>query len=108
MRSPLPTDKTTRGACWPKCPWCDADLSEATVTVDQLLSAWEHGVTARPPRNEFGEPDECALTTTCPACGKPVMIALQQEGEKYPEFILRFLAIRTKADVAFLQGAGAW
>lgn len=98
----LPNDVVVDDEKWPQCPWCLADMIEATVTVGALSDAWSHGATARPERGVLGDPDPLGLVADCPSCQRPSLIALQRTGGPYPERHIRLLAVRTPADLKLL------
>lgn len=97
----LPRDTIASGIEWPRCPWCKGDMDGATVSLGALADAWQDRATLRPWRGECGQPDPGAITTECPSCGRPSMVALQvHAGER----VMRLLAVRTKTDVELLGG----
>lgn len=101
MASPqLPPD-TLFGDTSSRCPWCAQSVETATVTLEALLNAHEHGVLTFAPRNEDGTADASALTTECPNCQRPFMVAMKSWAEGR---FLRLIAVRTQADVQWLAG----
>ncbi|HEV2530930.1 hypothetical protein [Phenylobacterium sp.] len=103
MTDRLPKDVVVDDEEWPRCPWCTADMIEATVTVGQISDAWSHWGAMRPERGPNGEPDPIGIVADCPTCCRPSMIALQEHDGPYPTRHIRLLAVRTPADLKLLN-----
>ncbi len=102
MTDQLPRDRVTDAEAWNmKCPWCGADVEEATVSLQDLHHAYTSGELRHVRRTDDGEADERALVAGCPECARPFAIALQQPHLGAPA--MRLLAVRTKADLKLLR-----
>lgn len=95
MVSRLPRDTHGQGEGLPRCPWCWEDTSDAVVTLEDLACAHDHRRLARPERSPDGAPDPVGLVATSTCCGRPILVALQDNG-------VRLLAVRTEADLRLL------
>lgn len=101
----LPRDRFGLEGDAPKCPWCAADMSEATVTLAQLAEAHHYEDLAWAPLTAFRQAEHGALVVACPTCQRPSAIALQEGGAEGLNHWTRALAVRTAKDLEFLEGA---
>jgi hypothetical protein len=84
------------------CPWCGAGVDDAPLTLEALLTAWQHDELEYAHRCEGDTADDCALTSACPTCARPFMVALQGNGLRGR--VVRLLAVRTATDAKLLGG----
>lgn len=104
--SGLPYRTTTFGSTNAICPWCRADMGEATIRLTDLVEAWESDAPDWPPHEANGAAGS-PLVADCPTCGRPSMVALAgvlagfREGDRF----LKLVPVRTATDARYLGRA---
>lgn len=86
----------------PRCPHCDAPLWSATVTVGDLMDHWPLGGWLAIGEDGYAREDE-HLTTHCGECRKPVAMGFNADPERWFDWMVKFVAARTKKDEELLE-----
>lgn len=81
----------------PRCRWCGQEVTEGTLTIEQLLYTWCMGDEANRVADD-GVPSN-DLVFDCPSCARPNQLSLRKglDGRH-----IAILAVRTKADLRLL------
>lgn len=91
------------------CPWCGADMSNATVSLESLLRALVDGAlhNAPPAGVSADEMTIPRLVVDCPDCARPSSLAVERGKLEWHDLIGRLYPLRTSKDFELLQARTA-
>lgn len=100
MAKPKMTKTDSDGT--PRCPHCGADMSNATVTIGDLMEHYPIGGWLAIGDDGYAREGE-HLTTHCGECQKPVAIGFNGNLEDWYAWQIKMVAARTKKDDEFIN-----